>query len=93
MSLSMVDLDGDTGDQDGIDDATRSATIIIPSHWKAGVQQVDWRFDPRSRPRLAGWAVEGRPLQMVHSLAVPVAPPPPASPAAASSRELEDWLD
>eukprot|EP00971_Amphidinium_carterae_P286244 5683508-Amphidinium_carterae.3 len=27
MSLSMVDLDGDTSDQDGIDDATCSATM------------------------------------------------------------------
>eukprot|EP00971_Amphidinium_carterae_P318244 6325816-Amphidinium_carterae.1 len=52
---------------------------IIPSHWKAGIQSVDWNFDPRAGLRQPGWSGEGRPMQMVHSLAVPVEPPLPGN--------------
>eukprot|EP00971_Amphidinium_carterae_P029231 575249-Amphidinium_carterae.4 len=71
---------------------TENRASILPNHWQAGVQQVDWNFNPRARPRQPGWPAEGRPLQMVHSLVVPVEPPLPPAPSR-EHREWEDWLD
>eukprot|EP00971_Amphidinium_carterae_P119622 2369856-Amphidinium_carterae.1 len=71
---------------------TEIRTSILPGHWKAGVQQVDWNFNPKANTRQPGWPAEGRPLQMLHSLVAPVEPPVPPE-TNKQHRAWEDWLD